>query len=163
MSSRVFLAHLWFWPVLAHTVWRTFLCDWWRRLPFFHLYFFLCIYLNAVMTSEARTTFVLVEKLLQKLFTGWRVRRVSGARLNRSVYSRFAVMCLFVLATLQSVSSLVMKCATPRVTVIVRVHRSDSIKCSAVRGHRVAFVIFQFGRAVPLLLAKNFPLLLPQM
>lgn len=61
------------------------------------------------MTSEARTTFVLVEKLLQKLFTGWRVRRVSGAGLNRSVYSRFAVMCLFVLAVLQSISSLVMK------------------------------------------------------
>lgn len=61
------------------------------------------------MTSEARTTFVLVEKLLQKLFTGWRVRRVSGAGLNHSVYPRFAVMCLFVLAALQSVSSLVMK------------------------------------------------------
>lgn len=61
------------------------------------------------MTSESRATFVFVEKLLQKLFTGWRVRRVSGAGLNRGVYPRFAVMCLFVLAALQSVSSPVMK------------------------------------------------------
>lgn len=46
-------------------------------------------------------------KKLQELFTGLRAQRVAGAGLNCCVYPRFALMCLFVLAALQSARSLV--------------------------------------------------------
>lgn len=59
------------------------------------------------MTPKAHTTFCAAEKLLQELFTGRRAQRVARAGLNCCVYPRFALMCLFVLAALQSVCSLV--------------------------------------------------------